>query len=134
MNKEEMIEKLGSLIANADCGKHHDCSNCDDKDYMFCFHRHIAVSLYNSGVRILPDGDIIMSKEMYSKICSKPNVAHTDSIEGSENDFSAVLEQARKEAAKDILSDLSGLLKWYTHTKENINLYEFYCNKYGVEK
>lgn len=45
----------------------------------------------------------------------------------------ALMEQEKKEIAREILNDLKGLLEGYIHTEDNISLYEYYCKKYGVE-
>lgn len=45
----------------------------------------------------------------------------------------ALMEQEKKEIAREILNDLKGLLEGYIHTEDNVSLYEYYCKKYGVE-
>lgn len=40
-------------------------------------------------------------------------------------------EKGKLDGIAAILEDLKGLLEGYTHKKDNITLYEFYCNKYG---
>lgn len=39
-------------------------------------------------------------------------------------------KQIKKETAKEIISDLKGLLEFYVNPEDNISLYEYYCKKY----
>lgn len=49
--QEKRIEKMGSDIEKLKCGKYHDCSSCDMKDYMFCQSAKLARDLYDEGYR-----------------------------------------------------------------------------------
>ena len=72
--RENQIEKLSALVAEVDCGKYHDCSTCEEKDYMFCQHRHVAVGLYDKNVRVISDEEILLDKDEYERIAKEYRV------------------------------------------------------------
>ena len=124
MEREKMIEKLASLIANNDCGKHHDCSTCAEKDYMFCQYQHLAVRLYDCGVKVVLDGAVVLTKEQQIEDI-KANTVYVDKER----------ENARKETAREILQDIfsdkncigGGLYELTPRDKKIL------CEKYGLK-
>ena len=77
---------------------------------------------YKNGIRKIHEGEVVMTKEKYAEFREHWHKEYKDGV-----------NWGSKETAREILNDLKGLLDGYVHTKENISLYEQYCQKYGVE-
>ena len=117
MEKEKMIENLASLIANNDCGKHHNCSTCEERDYLFCQYQHLAVRLYDCGVKVVDDGAVVLTREEYERLKSDRKikvVQHLDdeyTVEIPQCEYDEMLEQARKETAREYHDKMEQVIK-----------------------
>ena len=54
----------------------------------------------------IPDGAVVLSKEMYDEMRSKPNVVHIDITKDIRKEFESELKQARKETIKEVANYL----------------------------
>lgn len=113
MEREKIIEELSNLIANNDCGKHHDCSACAEKDYMFCQYQHLAVRLYDCGVKVVTEGAVVLTKKEYEELKQRPEKIHDEMDERMKEELAIEkrmgekkAEKALKETAKEILAYL----------------------------
>ena len=121
MNENELrengIEKLACAVCKA-VFNNGECGSCQH----LLKSKVIARKLFDNGVRKIPDGAVVLQDDEYATI-----------VRNAETAYEEGLKDARKETAREILNGLRGLLEGYMHTKENISLYEQYCQKYGVE-
>ena len=126
MGENEMVKEMTEIINNrcdAELGQVHatkmvgDCQVTQTTDTKL-----IAKALYNADYRKIPDGAVVLNIGKNNEALDEKTIEF----------FVKHNAKVRKETAREILNDLKGLLEGYVHTKENISLYEQYCQKYGV--
>lgn len=102
LSKDEMIEKMAKVL----CDNDKRCEECISRLLLPCGYKSYCTKLYNAGYRKVGKGKIVVKK---SKIGMLEKTI--DYLEMEKAQLYKQREQAEQETAREILQDLSFLVK-----------------------